>query len=109
MTFNFGSVNVQGQEMLADHYSVAMRLEQDSEAKVTVFQCANPEPFVCTYDTELLKDISTEAVSREDAQLLDLKLVCERINNVPMAAIAKPEEFLISAAYLSMILRCRLK
>ena len=57
VTFDFGPVNVQGQEMLADLNSLAMRLERDRETKVVVFQSANPEIWVCHYDTELLKDI----------------------------------------------------
>lgn len=93
VTFDFGTVNVQGQEMLADLNSLAMRLERDRETKVVVFQSANPEVWVCHYDTELLKDMSTEAVSREDAQLLDLQVVCERISKVPQATIAKLEGF----------------
>ncbi|MEM9604724.1 MAG: enoyl-CoA hydratase/isomerase family protein [Pseudomonadota bacterium] len=93
VTFNFGSVNVQGQEMLADLNSLAMRLERDRETKVVVFQSANPEIWVCHYDTELLKDMSDTAVSREDAQLLDLQAVCERISRVPQATIAKLEGF----------------
>ncbi len=93
VTFNFGSVNVQGQEMLADLNSLAMRLERDRETKVVIFQSANPEIWVCHYDTELLKDMSTEAVSRADAQLLDLQSVCERISKVPQATIAKLEGF----------------
>lgn len=93
VTFDFGTVNVQGQEMLADLNSLAMRLERDRETKVVVFQSANPEVWVCHYDTELLKDMSTEAVSREDAQLLDLQSVCERISKVPQATIAKLEGF----------------
>ena len=93
VTFNFGSVNVQGQEMLADLNSLAMRLERDRNTKVVVFQSANPEIWVCHYDTELLKDMSTEAVSREEAQLLDLQAVCERISRVPQATIAKLEGF----------------
>ena len=93
VTFNFGSVNVQGQEMLADLNSLAMRLERDRNTKVVVFQSANPEIWVCHYDTELLKDMSTEAVSRDEAQLLDLQSVCERISKVPQATIAKLEGF----------------
>lgn len=93
VTFDFGTVNVQGQEMLADLNSLAMRLERDSNTKVVVFQSANPEIWVCHYDTELLKDMSTEAVSREDAKLLDLQSVCERISKVPQATIAKLEGF----------------
>lgn len=93
VTFDFGAVNVQGQEMLADLNSLAMRLERDRETKVVVFQSANPEIWVCHYDTELLKDMSDEAVSREDAQLLDLQAVCERISKVPQATIAKLEGF----------------
>ncbi|WP_170366362.1 enoyl-CoA hydratase/isomerase family protein [Ruegeria arenilitoris] len=93
VTFNFGAVNVQGQEMLADLNSLAMRLEQDRQTKVVIFQSANPEIWVCHYDTELLKDLSTEAVSREDARLLDLQSVCERLSKVPQATIAKLEGF----------------
>ena len=93
VTFDFGTVNVQGQEMLADLNSLAMRLERDREIKVVVFQSANPEIWVCHYDTELLKDMSDEAVSRDEAQLLDLQAVCERISKVPQATIAKLEGF----------------
>ena len=93
VTFDFGTVNVQGQEMLADLNSLAMRLERDRDTKVVIFQSANPEVWVCHYDTELLKDMSTEAVSREEAQLSDLQSVCERISKVPQATIAKLEGF----------------
>ncbi|WP_299294213.1 enoyl-CoA hydratase/isomerase family protein [uncultured Tateyamaria sp.] len=93
VTFDFGTVNVQGQEMLADLNSLAMRLERDRTVKVVVFQSANPEVWVCHYDTELLKDMSQEAVSRDEAQLLDLQAVCERISKVPQATIAKLEGF----------------
>ncbi|WP_444908135.1 enoyl-CoA hydratase/isomerase family protein [Microbulbifer sp. SSSA008] len=93
VTLDFGPVNVQGQEMLADLNSLAMRLERDRETKVVVFQSANPEVWVCHYDTELLKDMSDEAVSREEAQLLDLQAICERISKVPQATIAKLEGF----------------
>ncbi|WP_444901634.1 enoyl-CoA hydratase/isomerase family protein [Microbulbifer sp. SSSA007] len=93
VTFDFGPVNVQGQEMLADLNSLAMRLERDRKTKVVVFQSANPEVWVCHYDTELLKNMSDEAVSREEAQLLDLQAVCERISKVPQATIAKLEGF----------------
>ncbi|MEX0309897.1 MAG: enoyl-CoA hydratase/isomerase family protein [Tateyamaria sp.] len=93
VTFNFGPVNVQGQEMLADLNSLAMRLERDRDTKVVIFQSAHPEIWVCHYDTNLLKDMSTEAVARDEAQLLDLQQVCERISKVPQATIAKLEGF----------------
>lgn len=93
VTFDFGTVNVQGQEMLADLNSLAMRLERDSETKVVIFQSANPEIWVCHYDTELLKDMSDTPVARDEAQLLDLQSVCERISKVPQATIAKLEGF----------------
>lgn len=93
VTFDFGPVNVQGQEMLADLNSLALRLERDREVKVVVFQSANPEIWVCHYDTNLLRDMSQEAVSRAEAQLLDLQAVCERISKVPQATIAKLEGF----------------
>ncbi len=93
VTIDFPPVNVQGQAMLEDLNSLAMRLERDRETKVVIFQSAHPEIWVCHYDTELLKDMSSEAVSRENAKLLDLQSVLERISRVPQATIAKIEGF----------------
>ena len=93
VTFEFGLVNVQGQEMLMDLNGLALRLERDNRVKVVVFKSANPEIWVCHYDTNLLKDMSTEAVSREDVQLLDLQSICERISKLPQATIAQIEGF----------------
>ena len=93
VTIDFPPVNVQGQEMLADLNGLAMRLERDREVKVVVFQSAHPEIWVCHYDTNLLKDMSAEAVSREEAKLLDLQSVLERISKLPQATIAKLEGF----------------
>ncbi len=93
VTFDFPPVNVQGQEMLADLNGLALRLERDREVKVVIFQSAHPEIWVCHYDTNLLKDMSMEAVSREEAKLLDLQSVLERISKLPQATIAKLEGF----------------
>ena len=93
VTFDYPPVNVQGQEMLADLNGLALRLERDREVKVVVFQSAHPEIWVCHYDTNLLKDMSMEAVSREEAKLLDLQSVLERISKLPQATIAKLEGF----------------
>lgn len=93
VTFDFPPVNVQGAEMLADLNTLAMLLERDSSVKVVVFDSAHPEIWVCHYDTSLLKNMSTEAVSREDAKLLDLQSVCQRISALPQATIAKLEGF----------------
>lgn len=93
VTFDFGPVNVQGQEMLADLNTLALRLERDRTVKVVVFQSANPEIWVCHYDTNLLKEMSTQAVSRDEVKLLDLQVVLERISKLPQATIAKIEGF----------------
>ena len=93
VTFDYPPVNVQGMQMLADLNGLAMNLERDREVKVVVFQSAHPEIWVAHYDTNLLKYMSTEAVSREDAKLLDLQTVLERISKLPQATIAKIEGF----------------
>ena len=93
VTFDFPPVNVQGQQMLADLNSLALRLERDRNIKVVIFQSAHPEIWVCHYDTNLLKEMSTEAVSRDEAKLLDLQSICERISKLPQATIAKLEGF----------------
>ncbi|MEM8944872.1 MAG: enoyl-CoA hydratase/isomerase family protein [Planctomycetota bacterium] len=93
VTIDFPPVNLQGQEMLADLNGLAMRLERDRDIKVVVFQSAHPEIWVCHYDTNLLKDMSTEAVPRDSVTLLDLQSVLERISRLPQATIAKLEGF----------------
>lgn len=93
VTIDFPPVNLQGLEMLADLNALCLRLERDRDVKVVVFQSAHPEIWVCHYDTNLLKDMSTEAVSRDEAQLLDLQTVLERVSKLPQATIAKLEGF----------------
>ena len=46
---NFGPVNVQGQEMLADLSSLCLRLERDRSIKVVVFQSSNPGYWAVSY------------------------------------------------------------
>lgn len=93
VTIDFPPVNLQGQEMLADLNTLCLRLERETEIKVVVFQSAHPEIWVCHYDTNLLKSMSTEVVSREEAKLLDLQSVLERVSKLPQATIAKLEGF----------------
>jgi len=93
VTFDYPPVNVQGAPMLADLNTLAMKLERDRNTKVVIFQSAHPEIWVCHYDTNLLKDMSTEAVSRDEVKLLDLQVVLERISKLPQATIAKLEGF----------------
>ena len=93
VTIDFPPVNLQGQEMLADLNTLCLRLERDRNVKVVVFQSAHPEIWVCHYDTNLLKDMSTAAVSPDQVQLLDLQSVLERVSRLPQATIAKLEGF----------------
>lgn len=79
--------------MLADLSSLALRLERDREVKVVVFQSANPDIWVCHYDTNLLRDMSMDVVPRDEVKLLDLQAVLERISKLPQATIAKIEGF----------------
>ena len=69
VTINFGPVNVQGQEMLADLSSLCLRLERDRSVKVVVFESSNPDYWVCHYDTNLLRDMYMEALPRNEVQL----------------------------------------
>ncbi|MFI3241189.1 MAG: enoyl-CoA hydratase/isomerase family protein [Alphaproteobacteria bacterium] len=93
VTFDYPPVNIQGLEMMVDLNTLAILLERDRSVKVVVFQSANPEIWVAHYDTYLLKDMSIEAVSRDEAKCLDLQLVLERISKLPQATIAKLEGF----------------
>ena len=93
VTFDYPPVNIQGIPMLDDLNLLAETLEGDSSVKVVVFQSAHPEIFVAHADTNFLKDMSTTAVSREEAELLYLQTTLERISKLPQATIAKIEGF----------------
>ncbi|CAM2011699.1 enoyl-CoA hydratase/isomerase family protein [Acanthopleuribacter pedis] len=93
VTFDFPPVNIQGLPMLADLNRLADDLEQDPTVKVVVFESAHPEIFVAHADTNFLKEMSTEAVSRENVVLLDLQKTLERVSRLPQATIAKIEGF----------------
>ena len=93
VTIDSPPVILQGAEMLADLDALAAKLENDPETKVVIFESAHPEIWVCHYDTKDLKQMSTEAVSRDEVELLDLERVLERISRVPQATIAKIEGF----------------
>ncbi|MEL7409506.1 MAG: hypothetical protein AAFN00_21600, partial [Cyanobacteria bacterium J06558_2] len=47
--------------------------DKDRSIKVVVFQSAHPEIFVAHADTNFLKDMSTQAVPREEVELLYLQ------------------------------------
>lgn len=93
VTFDYPPVNIQGIPMLDDLNRLAETLEDDREVKVVVFQSAHPEIFVAHADTDFLKDMSTEAVSRDEVELLYLQKVLQRISELPQATIAKIEGF----------------
>lgn len=93
VTFDFGTVNIQGLPMLADLDMLAQKLEADPSVKVVVFQSANSDIFVAHADTNFLKDMSNKAVPRNGIVLLDLQRVLERISKLPQATIAKIEGF----------------
>ncbi|WP_120497396.1 enoyl-CoA hydratase/isomerase family protein [Kiloniella sp. EL199] len=93
ITFDYPPVNIQGIPMLDDLNRLAEKLEKDRSVKVVVFQSAHPEIFVAHADTNFLKDMSTEAVSRDQVECLYLQDVLQRISMLPQATIAKVEGF----------------
>ncbi|MEL6579734.1 MAG: enoyl-CoA hydratase/isomerase family protein [Cyanobacteria bacterium J06621_12] len=93
VTFDYPPTNIQGQAMLDDLNNLAEQLESDRSIKVVVFQSAHPEIFVAHYDTNLLKDMSMVAVSRDEVETSYLQDVLERISKLPQATIAKIEGF----------------
>ena len=93
VTFDYPPVNIQGTAMLDDLNNLAEELECDRSIKVVVFQSAHPEIFIAHYDIELLKDMSTVAVPRDEVETSYLQNVLERISKLPQATIAKIEGF----------------
>ena len=93
VTFDHPPVNIQGLPMLADLNMLAQKLETDRTVKVVVFRSAHPEIFVAHADTNFLKEMSGDAVSRDEVRLLDLQVVLQRISALPQATIAQIEGF----------------
>ena len=93
VTFDNPPVNVQDIPMLDDLNQLAESLESDREVRVVVFESAHPEIWVAHADTNFLKDMSTQAVDRDNVELLYLQKVLERISRLPQATIAKIEGF----------------
>ena len=93
VTFDDPPVNIQGLPMLADLNKLADQLEPNRDIKVVVFESAHPEIWVAHADTNFLKDMSDQAVSRDEVELLDLQATLERISQLPQATIAKIEGF----------------
>ncbi|WP_106794467.1 enoyl-CoA hydratase/isomerase family protein [Aquimarina sp. Aq78] len=93
VTFDYEPVNIQGVPMLDDLNNLAEQLENDRSIKVVVFQSAHPEIFVAHADTNMLKDMSTVAVPREEVKTLYIQDVLNRISKLPQATIAKVEGF----------------
>lgn len=93
VTLDYPPVNIQGIPMLDDLNRLAETLEGDRSVKVVVFQSAHPEIFVAHADTNFLKDMSTDEVSRDEIELLYLQTTLERISKLPQATIAKIEGF----------------
>ncbi len=89
VTFNNPPINIQGLEQLKDLNSLADALEEDKNTKVIIFQSNVPGFFIAHYDIELLKDLSTTPISREDITTSYLQNTLERISNLPQVTIAK--------------------
>ncbi len=91
VTFDFPPVNIQGIPMIDDLNKLCEKLEKDKETKVVIFQSANPEIFIAHADIDMLKDLSTKAVSRSKAEISPLQEVLDRVSKLPQATIAKIE------------------
>ncbi len=79
--------------MIDDLDKLAGELEQDKTVKVVIFESANPEFFIAHADINMLKNMSTKPVPRDEIVLDDLARVLERISKVPQATIAQIEGY----------------
>ncbi len=91
VTFDFPPVNIQGVPMIADLNKLCDALENDQTIKVVVFQSANPEIFIAHADIDMLQNLSTAPVPKNQVKLSPLQIVLNRITKLPQATIAKIE------------------
>lgn len=93
VTFDFPPINIQGLPMINDLDELATKLETDKTVKVVIFESANPEFFIAHADVNMLQNMSTIPVPREQVKLDNLARVLERISKLPQATIAQIEGY----------------
>ena len=93
VTFNYPPVNIQGIPMIEDLDKLCDNLNQDKEVKVVIFESAIPNFFIAHADTNMLQNMSTLPVRREEVEIENLARVLDRISKLDQATIAKIEGY----------------
>ncbi|MFI3175586.1 MAG: enoyl-CoA hydratase/isomerase family protein [Bacillota bacterium] len=91
VTFDFPPVNIQGTPMIDDLNMLCDSLENNKQTKVVIFQSANKDIFIAHADVNMLQNLSTEPVPKNQAKLSPLQIALNRISKLPQATIAKIE------------------
>lgn len=93
VTFNYPPVNIQGVAMINDLNELASQLEENTTIKVVIFESVVKDFFIAHADINMLQNLSTAPVPRDQVKLGDLALVLDRISKLPQATIAKIEGY----------------
>ncbi len=91
VTFDYPPVNIQGTPMINDLNLLCDDLENNRNIKVVVFQSANPDIFIAHTDIDMLKNLSTTPVPKNEVKLSPLQIALNRVSKLPQATIAKIE------------------
>ncbi len=89
VAFDYPPVNILGTYMLNDLNNLFDFLMVDSTIKVVIFESLNKDIFIAHYDIDLLKDLSTDAVIKNNLEPSYLQRTLNRLTELPQATIAK--------------------
>lgn len=93
VTFNNPPINVLGIPMMIDLNKLCDALECEKNIKVVIFESAIPNFFIAHADIDMLKNLPTKSIKKEDVVINDLALTLNRISLLPQVTIAKIEGY----------------
>jgi enoyl-CoA hydratase/carnithine racemase len=82
-------INLFTMELFQELVAFTREVEVDPEARVVVFQSANPDFFIAHFDVEALLAIPITEPAKREPKLNDFHQMCERVRTMPKATIAK--------------------
>jgi enoyl-CoA hydratase/carnithine racemase len=88
-TIDAPPINVMTMELYQELAAFTKEVEADRDARVVVFQSANPDFFIAHFDVAALVAIPITEPAKRETGLNEFHQMCERVRTMPKATIAK--------------------
>ncbi|MFI3307416.1 MAG: enoyl-CoA hydratase/isomerase family protein [Mycoplasmatota bacterium] len=93
VTFDFQPINVLGIPMMQDIDLLCNYLKSNRQIKVVVFDSSIPNFFIAHADIDMLQNLRTQIVPKNQIQINDLAKVLDNLSKLPQVTIAKIDGF----------------